>query len=128
MSHTQQTVQSHTKQLIQGTHSASTEYDVFSGGGASTIITIQSLIIVNNDANSSHTVTLTKQEYDGGYSAVLTQTYTVASNASEVPFEFYGVSLEGSATNPDKIVVEFGTALVDAGDTIDIQATSVKFE
>ena len=128
MAYTGQTVVEQSFQLTQGTHSASTNYDAFTAGGASTIDVIKSFVLINNDANASHTVTVTKQQYSGAsYAAVLTQTYTLAANTSEVPWEFSDVGLNGDATNPDKIVVQFGTALGDAGDTIDVQALVVRF-
>lgn len=117
-----QTVQQHTKQLDSG-DSDSTDYEWIAGGAASTQTLIQQAVIVNNDAVSQD---ITVKIKNTSSTAVLTIEHTIPAGASIFVAEIIGQSLDGHASTPETVSVQFGTAL-GASDTIDCRATSVKF-
>jgi hypothetical protein len=122
---TEQTPRAQDLRLVNGTHSASTPYDWITGPGASETEVTQSLVIQNNDA-VLQTVTVRSRKYSGGYATAFEKEYEIAAGESEFIAELMGRTLNGDASNPDKITVEFDTAL-GASDTIDCIASSVKF-
>jgi len=119
-----QTPEQHNRACSSATTHA-TEYAFVTGPGASEYSVTQSLVIQNNDA-ATQTLTVKLQTYSGSYASILTKEYAIAAGESEFLAEFMGQVLNGDASNPDKITIEYDVALTGS-DTIHCVGSAVKF-
>ena len=100
---------------------------VFTAGVAD-VDTLLQLLNVYNNSVSEQSVTVSLQKYiSTAYVDVFEQAYTVAAGAVALITDLMGHTLKGAASNPDRLVMEFDTAL-GASETITFLGSAVTFQ
>lgn len=117
----------HAHSLIFSSGSTSGTYsDWIVGSTTATDNDLTQQMVIQNNSDDTQTMTVAVQTYSGGYNTIFEKDYAILQSNSELLAEFQDQVLAGDASNPDKIVAKYDTA-VTGSEKIELLASTVRF-
>ena len=111
------------EKIFTSSDTIDTEYDVFNGGVNQGKVAEN--VVLTNNSTSNINVTIYLKKYNGSYSTVFEQTYTILAGESDFAAEFF-TAYNADATNPDKLTASIDV-LPGASESLTVFVAGVSF-